>query len=381
MSNKELNKKILENVKMKIAISNFDKEDKPMSKQKILKMVAIFTIVIGLTASVTYAGSVIYEKIFKEPEKIENYIDELKVNEEELSKIISKEEAVNKAVEQLKRYKIDLNTNDIENIELQKAPNYDEITYVISTKNNDNFFIDANTGDLRSFDIDDGLSLEEVEKCTSNRDDIIKQAENKMKEYGYSVDEYKISSVSCNLTDDESKAYMWYITFAKEYDGIFNEYQSVNMTIIPKINKVTQLSIENESFEDNPIEISEEEAIEIAKEKDKVINTENYIQSNIESKLAIVRVNPEVYLKENNLENGNETITLEDGSTYSYNTYKMNGRVRKAYAISISYENRPFDIPRTYYVDCTTGEVIGGVNIFDLYTDADTLTHLFEENS
>lgn len=381
MSNKELNKKILENVKIKIAISNFDKEDKPMSKQKILKMVAMFTIVIGLTASVTYAGSVIYEKIFKEPEEIENYIDELKVNEEELSKIISKEEAVNKAVEQLKRYKIDLNTNDIENIELQKAPNYDKITYVISTKNNDNFFIDANTGDLRSFDIDDGLSLEEVEKCTSNRDDIIKQAENKMKEYGYSVDEYKISSVSCNLTDDESKAYMWYITFAKEYDGIFNEYQSVNMTIIPKINKVTQLSIENESFEDNPIEISEEEAIEIAKEKDKVINTENYTQSNIESKLAIVRVNPEVYLKENNLENGNETITLEDGSTYSYNTYKMNGRVRKAYAISISYENRPFDIPRTYYVDCTTGEVIGGVNIFDLYTDADTLTHLFEENS
>lgn len=380
MSNKELNKKILENVKIKIAISNFDKEEKPMSKQKILKMVAMFAIVIGLTASVTYAGSVIYEKIFKEPEKIENYIDELKVNEEELSKIISEEEAINKAVEQLKRYKIDLNTNDIENIELQKDLNYDTITYVISTKNKDNFFVDANSGDLRSFDIDDGLSLEEVEKCTSSREDILEQAKIKMKEYGYG-DEYKISYVNCNNSDDEEKAYMWYITFAKEYDGIFNEYQSVTMTIIPKINKVTQLSIENEPFDNNPIEISEEEAIKIAKEKDKVINTENYIQSDIESKLAIVRVNPEVYLKENNLENGNETITLEDGSTYSYNTYKMNGRVRKAYAISISYENRPFDIPRTYYVDCTTGEVIGGVNIFDLYTDAETLTHLFEENS
>ncbi len=83
-----------------------------------------------------------------------------------------------------------------------------------------------------------------------------------------------------------------------------------------------------------------------------------------------------MYLKENNLENGNETITLEDGSNFSYNIYKMNGRVRKAYAISILYENRPFDIPRTYYVDCTTGEVIGGENIFDLYTDADMLTHI-----
>ena len=240
MNNKELNKKILEKVELKVAISNFEKEEKPMNKQKILKMVATFAIVIGLTASVTYAGSVIYEKIFKEPEKIENYIDELKVTKEDLENVISKEEAVNKAVEQLKRYNIDLNTNDIENIELQKAPNYDAITYVVSTKNNDNFFVNANTGDLKSFNIDDGLSLEEIEKCTSNREDILEQAKIKMKEYGYS-DEYKVSYVSCNNGDDENKAYMWYITFAKEYDGIFNEYQSVNMTIIPKINKVTRV--------------------------------------------------------------------------------------------------------------------------------------------
>ncbi len=240
MNKEELNKKIQDKLKMKIAISNFEKGENLMSKQKILKMVATFAIVIGLTASVTYAGSVIYEKIFKEPEKIENYIDELKVNEEELSKIISEEEAVNRAVEQLKRYKIDLNTSDIKNVELQKNPNYDTITYVISTKNKDNFFVDANSGDLRIFYIDDGLSLEEVEKCTSSREDILEQAKIKMKEYGYG-DEYKISYVNCNNSDDEEKAYMWYITFAKEYDGIFNEYQSVTMTIIPKINKVTRV--------------------------------------------------------------------------------------------------------------------------------------------
>ncbi len=370
MSNKELNKKILENLKMKIAISNFDKEDKPMSKQKILKMAAMFVIAIGLIAGVTYAGTVVYQNVFSKPEKIENYIDELKVNEEDLSKVISKEEAVNKAIEQLKRYKIDLNTSDIENIELQKDPNYDAITYVISTKNKDNFFIDASTGNLSSFYTDNGLSIEEIEKCTSSREEILEQAKNKMKEYGYG-DEYKISYVNCNNSDDEDKAYMWYITFAKEYDGIFNEYQSVTMTIIPKINKVTQLSIQNEPFEDNPIEISEEQAIEIAKEKDRIINTENHIQKNIESKLAIVRVNPQVYLKENGLENGNETTTLGDGINYSYNTYKMDGRVRKAYAISIFYDNRTFGLPRTYYVDCTTGEVIGGDNIFDLHFGAD----------
>ncbi len=369
MNNRELNKKILEKVKLKVAISNFEKEERPMSKQKILKMVATFVIAIGLAAGITYAGTAIYENVFTKPEKIENYIDELKVNEEELSKIISEEEAINKAVEQLKRYKIDLRTNDIENIELQKAPNYDEITYVITANEHDDFFVNANTGNLNHFQIEDGLSLEEVEKCTSNREDMIEQARIKLKEYGYDESEYKLSYVSSNDGNDEEKSYMWYISFSKEYDGIFNRYQSISMTIIPKINKVTTFSINDEPFENNEIKISMEEAVEIAKEKDKVINSENYAQKGVDSKLEIVRVNPEVYLKENGLENGNETTTLEDGTIYSYNTYKMNGRVRKAYVISISYENRPFGIPRTYYVDCTTGEVIGGEDIFDLEID------------
>ena len=108
-----------------------------------------------------------------------------------------------------------------------------------------------------------------------------------------------------------------------------------------------------------------EEAVEIAKQKDKIINSENYIQKGVDAKLRIVRVNPEVYLKENGLENGNKVVTLEDGTTYHYYEYKMNGRVRKAYKVTISYENRPLGLTRTYYVDVTTGEVIGGEDIFD----------------
>lgn len=365
MNDEELNKKIQSKLKMKIAISNFEKEEKPMNKKKILKMVATFAIIIGLTASVTYAGSVIYEKIFKEPEKIDNYINELKVDEKDLSKIISKEEAVNKVVEQLKRYKIDLDVNKIKNVELQKNPNYDEITYVITANEHDDFFLNARTGKLNCFQVDDGLSLEEVEKCTSNRDDMIKQAKLKLKEYGYDENEYKISYVSSNNGIDENKSYLWYIWFSKEYDGVFNEYQSISMTIIPKINMVQSLSISDEPFDNNEIKITMEEAVEIAKQRDKIINSENYIQKGVDAKLRIVRVNPEVYLKENGLENGNKVVTLEDGTTYHYYEYKMNGRVRKAYKVTISYENRPLGLTRTYYVDVTTGEVIGGEDIFD----------------
>ncbi len=369
MANKDFDDKILENVKLKIAISNFEKEEKPMSKQKVLKMVAMFIVIIGLLASVTYAGSVIYEKIFKEPEKIENYIEELKVTKEDLEKVITKEEAINKAKEELKRYKIDLDVKKIASIELQKNPNYDEITYVIKLSKTDQFFIDARTGALNNFYVDEGLSLEELEKCTSTREDVLEQAKLKLKEYGYDENEYKISYVYSNADNDENKSYYWYIWFSKEYDGVFNEYQSISMTFIPKINKVHSLSISDEPFENNEIKITMEQAIDIAKEKDKIINTENYIQKGVDAKLDIVRVNPEVYLKENGLENGNETATLEDGTIYSYNTYKMNGRVRKAYKVTISYENRPLGLTRTYYVDVTTGEVIGGEDIFDKKVD------------
>ena len=369
MENKDFNNKILENVKFKIAISNFEKEEKPMSKQKVLKMVAMFVVIIGLLASVTYAGSVIYEKIFKEPEKIENYIDELKVTQEDLSNVISKEEAVNKAKEELKRYKIDLDVNKIQSVELEKNPNYDEITYIISLSKTEQFFIDARTGVLNYFCVDEFLSLEELEKCTSTREDVLEQAKLKLKEYGYDENEYKISYVYSNADNDENNSYYWYIWFSKEYDGVFNEYQSISMTFIPKINKVHSLSISDEPFENNEIKITMEQAIDIAKEKDKIINTENYIQKGVDAKLDIVRVNPEVYLKENGLENGNETATLEDGTIYSYNTYKMNGRVRKAYKVTISYENRPLGLTRTYYVDVTTGEVIGGEDIFDKKVD------------
>ena len=370
MEYKKLENRILDKVRLKIAISNFYEEGKPMNIQKVFKMVAMFFIVIGLVAGVTYAGTIVYDKIFNEPEKIENYIDELKVTENDLSKAITKEEAVNKAVEQLKRYKINLDTNDIKEIELQKNPNYDEITYVITANEHDDFFVDAITGNLRYFQVDDGLSLEEVEKCTSNREDMLNQAKIKLKEYGYDENEYKISYVSSNDGDNENNSYLWYITFSKEYDGIFNRFQSVSMTIIPKVNKVTSFSISDEPFENNEIKISMEQAVEIAKEKDDVINTENYIRKSTDSKLEIVRVNPEVYLKENNLGKGMEEATLEDGSIYYYYTYKMNGRVRKAYTVTFSYENRPFGLTRTYYIDATTGEVIGGEDIFDLSTEA-----------
>lgn len=48
-----------------------------------------------------------------------------------------------------------------------------------------------------------------------------------------------------------------------------------------------------------------------------------------------------------------------------YNEYKSIDTIRKVYKVEITYKNRESGLPRIYYVDTTTGEVIGGENIFD----------------
>lgn len=351
------------NNNLKAILSKVRKEEF-MEKSKILKMVATFILAIGITAGVVFAGGIVYEKVFKKPEKIGNYIEELKVNQEDLNSIISETEAIKNAKEQAERFGITINENEIEKIELIKEPNYDSITYNILTNEKNGINIDAKTGKITGFYRNINNKNNELEKYTTTKENIIKEAEKKLKEYGFS-DEYKLAEISSNY-ENENEAYLWYIRFAKEYDGLFNMDESISMTIIPQINLVEKLTINDEPFDNNPIVISEEEAINTAKEKDKVINTEGYTVKEIKSELAIKNITPDVYLKENGLDNGNETSVLEDGSTYSYNTYKMNGKARKVYVVEIIYENRPFGQTRKYYVDTTTNEVIGGEDIFDL---------------
>ena len=368
MDNKKLSEKILNKVQMKIAISKFEKEEHSMQeyKKKLIKMVAVFTVAIGLTASMVYAGSVIYENIFKKPEKIENYIEELKVDEEDLSKIITIKEAEQKVKQEIKRYGFDIENLEPQKTETIKSPNSNDIEYHICFEQNGELttIVDAFTGKFEGFYFNPDIEVEELEKCTSTRDIMIKEAENKMKEYGFD-DEYEVSYISSNDGNDETKSYYWYISFSKKYDGIFNPRQTISMTIIPEINVVRALYIREEPFENNPIVISEEEAVNIARDKDKIVNTEGYTVKDVKAKLAIKPMTPDVYLKENNLTNGNESIQLEDGSYMYYNIYKDYGITRKVYVVEITYGNRPINSSRKYYIDTTTGEVIGGEDIFD----------------
>ena len=345
----------------KAILSKVRKEEK-MGKNKIIKMCATFVLTIGVAAGLAYAGTVVYEKVFKKPEKIDNFVEELQVKDEDLKKIISKQEALEKAKEEIKRYGLELNQNP--DIEILKAPNYDEISYVIKSGRLE-VNINALTGKLTGFYQNSDNKEKQLEKYHSTKEKIVEVAKEKMKEYGLGS-EYEICYISNNNSDDEKKAYLWYIWFAKKYDGLFNEGQSVSITLIPQINFVESLNIKDEQFENNPIVISESEAIQIAKQKDEQINNENYEIKEVKSKLAIRQINAEVYLKENGIETRNEQKVLEDGTIISYDPYKRNGKWRKVYVVEIIYLNRPFGQTRKYYIDSTTKEVVGGEDIYDL---------------
>ena len=70
------------NINLDKIVSKIRKE-KMMERNRALKIVATFMLIIGITAGVVYAGAVVYDKViqnvFKEPEKI-NYLEELKVS-------------------------------------------------------------------------------------------------------------------------------------------------------------------------------------------------------------------------------------------------------------------------------------------------------------
>ena len=92
MIDKELQNRTIEKARMKMAISNFEKEDIKMNKPKrnLSKMVATFVLALGVTSGLAYATGTVIDKIWKEPKK---YVINQEITEEEKSQCISEEKA------------------------------------------------------------------------------------------------------------------------------------------------------------------------------------------------------------------------------------------------------------------------------------------------
>ena len=369
-----MDKKIFNNIisksQMKIAVSKFEEEDKKMPKRNLPKLVATFVLTTTVTGGLVYAtGNTIYDKIWKQPE---SYNITQNVTDEEKAKCISEEEAEN--IGNLYLKKIGLNDETIQNLGLTKEFFSNENVWSMSSEKA-TLTIDGETGKIKSVNIPTweykipynyGITREEARNVAKELLQKYKPEDDK--------GEYELISLKRNNEQDE-EAYIWYADFYKKYGDLINPEERISIGWVPTINGLYSLNIESNTYENNEQKISKEDAIKIVTEKDKQIEQNKTIKDT-RAEIRIKQMNENVYLRENfkeEYENGTLNMEKTGENTYKLKDdavmYKTEERVRKVWCVVVIYNlDEPYQ-GYTYYVDSTTGEIIGGQLGNDFYSE------------
>ena len=313
-----------------------------------------------LGSGVVFAGSKVVENIWKQPE---TYEYSQKIAQKDKEEAISEEEARNKANEYLK--KIGIN-KEVQLIDLGKSYFENEVIWGMSFEGG-GLTLD-NKGNFRSLNIP-SFEYKIPYNYGITREEARKVAKELLKKYNPNdnSDEYELVSLKRNSEEDK-EAYIWYADFYKKYGDLYNQYETISIGWIPTINGLYSLRFENSKYENNEQIISKEEAIKIATEKDKQIEKRYNILSS-EAEIGIDKMNTEVVYREKDIENyekgtinfnrnENGQVTVKDDAVF----YKVDNRVRKVWEVTIYYDHYKYDYPErfVYFVDSTTGEIIGG---------------------
>ncbi len=371
MNNEELQNRIIEKVQDKIAIFEFEKENKEMKQntKKLVNIVATVVIAIIFSVGTVYAGTVIYEKIWKEPTRIsqEEFNKEVeKINEpitsEEKEEMIKEEKAIEIASKILQNLGYDNIT--FKNVNIVRG--YDSKNhYILSTETelSKGIVVNLNTlnGEFEYFcdndvilkDIQCDNISEEVAKSIAN--DIYKKLNIIPEDYGYEIISAKKQNIaSGNIVND-----IWQVSYAKKYNNVFDE-ETTFSTAFKIIDGKTIIYIikgkNEEDFENNSVIITKDEAIRIASEKEKEFSTLEI--SEVRAELSIKKMNIFIYALENNVTNNN-------------GEYQVDNIVRNVWVVEIKHnkDSKPRNSEletvrqlynKKYYIDTTTGEIIGG---------------------
>ena len=369
MEIEEMHKKIIEKAKTKIAVSNYLKEDTAIKKNSnIPKMVATIIITIGITTGMTYAGTAIYNRIWKQPERTVGFYDENNnpiSTKEEKETTITKEEAEEKAREILKKFGHD--NEKIQAVELKSNPRAYELMWRIETQQKSYVWIDAKGRNKMIISFNDILESD-IKMYRSTEKEAKKTAKELCEEYGYNMDKYDLIEVESNLNSEED-SYIYSVKFYNKYDGIKNNYEEVKISFIPQINKIYYFNVNNIKFENNSIVVTEEEAKSISLNAEQKVKTNENIK-NIYTNLDIVQVNGDAYLRINDYNQYKEQ-SYSNYEKQNYVVYKTENITRKAWIVTVEYDiyknTNIFDKYYTYYIDSETGEIIGG-NPYYYYT-------------
>lgn len=348
------------------------KGKKRIRRYKITRAIITSVTTIIITAGVGVAGFIAYDKIWKNPEKytyeeIQETIAEGN-NVGEVENLITEETAKQNATTIMNN--LGYNNETIKSITLQKdINNNDKPFYVIRTGNNENegivITLDSNTGELNSFTNNEFNNINIIENEISN-DKAKEYSDQIIEDIGFSEKEYQFTECSeQQITSNNQIKNIWVAKYYKLYDGIYNPYEVLTNSFVIKDNKIEISSIVETSdgiYENNPTVITEEEATQIAINKEKEL-TNKEIESTT-AEIGIRKMNSYIYMLENNVENGFEDEKNDENIIIDKN------KVRKVWKICINHNKELLknisdleylrQANKEYYIDITTGEIIGG---------------------
>ena len=347
-------------------INNFSSNSKEgrnlTMKVNAIKKSIIFATSLLLGSGMVFAATKTYENIWKQPE---TYEFSYELTEQEKQEAISEGEARKKAEEYLKKIGLE---KEINGLSLTKDAYEDKVRW--------NIGFESGTMEINSKGEFESLNIPSYNyKIPYNygitREEARKTAKELLSKYNpYNNDsEYKLVSLKRNMENDKA-SYIWYADFYKKYGDLYNSYEKISIGWVPTINGLYSLNIENYKYENNEQVISKEEAIKIATEKDKQIETRHNITS-AEAEIGIDKMNTEVVYREKDIEEyekgsinfeltEDRILKAKDDAVF----YKVDNRVRKVWEVTLYYDYKKYEengLERfVYYVDATTGEIIGG---------------------
>lgn len=393
---KDLNEPFSYEQKIKKALYEDNNKKQLLFGFKLFRIASTVCASVLLSTGIVFAGYNIYEKIWKEPTQYNSYQDyqadsELKKKNDEISRaieiekaekngeIISEDDAIKCANEILNElgYNIVLTSENIKYDDMDSKYSYD-IYYVIKSSTDDNSGIElklSGNGKLYSFTDRDIVLDYNINPDTITEEKAIEVSNGILSNIG--LDEnYTINSlneISHYFNGEEKKE--WFMTYVKNYNGVTNTYDTLRLDFYVENNetKVQQIltTLSDYEIENNEIKITEEDAIEIAKEKDR--NISELEINNIETKLEFRPLNSFVYAQEKSqgTDDGLTIETQDDGNNIGYNMYNIDSNIlRIVYNVKINYivnytddedaHNWKEQFGREYFIDASTGEIIGG---------------------
>lgn len=373
-------KELYEQFKNNIAISKFKEENDIVMEsktKKLFKTIATTLAGILISTGVVFAGTVVYENIWKTPEKIElssgDFEEITKITEESKKENMSEEKAKEIAINKLNE--IQFNSNIIKTNHYKEYDS-NKIWYRFITEDNYEITIDGQTGEF--YDIwNHNKDIQDLNKYISV-DEAIEVANKYYKLFGFKEGEYEITRIHSNNKDgnDKEPGFKIDIEYCKKYGDLENYYERISIAIESKNKDIDYFRVVNIPFDNNELVITEDEAINLALKEDEKIDT-NKVEST-QAKLMIVKMNADAYNRITNKEKYYEEMQTPNYPVDERNYYKVDNKIRKAWVVVLNYEDNFGDDTRrrytegkySYFVDATTGEIIGGHPLDYIYSES-----------